>query len=146
MKKPDKVSVHEMSHAIIAHGLGQKVVGIELRDDDVGQENSGFIDVHYKTRDPVIISSVALAGHEADMLWYGAKNVMFPAEDFEMLMDMKVTMQGANLLRESVVKYLKQEKKLIFALARKLDIKRKMSRHMFLKIIREVKSGAGTIA
>ena len=132
MKKPSSISLHEMSHAMVAHGLGQRVGLIRLIEDDVG-----YTDIGMKISDPIIKSSIAIAGHEADTLWYGAHSIEFPENDYNLLVDMGVTMRGANILRSEVIGFLKKHKKLIFALARELDERRKIGRNTFLRIIRE---------
>ena len=133
MKKPSKTTVHEASHAVIAHQLGLKVVEIVVEGNEVGHcdsERSGC---------PITDACIMLAGHEAEILWFDADPRLFPDVDFKNLKKIKVSTTGCNIVRDPIIAFLKAHKKLIWHVARELDKRKMISRRVFLKLVREVK-------
>jgi len=125
-KKPTPTSIHESAHAITAHLLGEKV------DRLVNEGETGYASI-FHCKDKVIRTAVVIAGHEADVLWCGAKVTIVPYHDWKALDKIGTSSIGANIIREPLVKFLKGNKRVIFHIARVLDERGEMSRRIFLR-------------
>lgn len=131
MVRPSAVSVHEAAHAVVTHQLGLKAMGLEKINDD-----EGFSDNEHPEC-PVTAATIILAGHEAEILWLGQDPKMFPAEDLKNLEQLGVSITGCNIVRDPIIKFLRSHKKLIWSVAHELDKRKKVSRRLFLKLVRE---------
>ena len=141
MKKPSKCAVHEISHALVAKGLGCKIKEVCLIDEETGYAESAIRKENGLPYDKVIISSISIAGWVSEILWFGADENYFPDDDLRSLQKIGTTGIGVALIRVEVEKYLKMNKKLIFTLARELDKKKRLTGRMISRIVNKENKG-----
>ena len=124
-------SVHEASHALIAHKLGQRVLKLSIENGE-----KGFCDYEINMNCPITIATIILAGHESEILWFDAEPEMFPEEDLKHLEEISVSITGCNIIRDPIIAFLKEHEYLIGTIASVLDRKKKIDRKEFLNIVK----------
>jgi hypothetical protein len=136
-------ALHEAAHAVVAHRLGQKVlgVGLEQRGPEGSCRTRGWTTVNYKTRgrrvDPIAVGVVSLAGHEAERIAYARPRTLLPLGDLREVYRLGVaTHQTLNLLGWFARRYVQHNLPAIRRVALVLNQRGSLSRRQFLAAMR----------
>lgn len=138
MKIPSHTSIHEIGHALVAYALCEKIVEIVKEGDGRGYCKIYHIKNKYRIKDKIKMSCVMVAGHFAEVVFCKQDIKFWPEEDHKALQKIGTTIEGVNVIKEPIIKFLKRHKNTIFHLALILDEKGRIGRNTFYRLLRDL--------
>jgi hypothetical protein len=129
------VAHHEAAHAVIAEVCGAQVQRVVIRD-----YLNGFSEAAYRKRrgkiDPVVRGVVSMAGHEAEVRFYGRPIRMLPRGDYEAVRSLGCSDDSVNALGEIARRLVRWHAPRIRRVAKALLKRGQLNRRQFLKEFR----------